>query len=84
MIELQKNKKGHNIVTYFMWYMLNDWGYDEAVKIFGDNLGKHIHDAWINTVFYRGGDNLKFYADLDVACRNKLVARAIEKYENNE
>ena len=80
MIELQKDEKGHNIVTYFMWYMFNKWCLDEAKLIFGNSLGEHIWEKWCDRVFTGDGDQLRFYGNLDTVCRNKLVARALEFY----
>jgi hypothetical protein len=52
---------------------------EESKKVFGENLGKHIFEKW---VWYRqnGGDQLVWYANLDSACRRKLVDRANELY----
>lgn len=80
MIELQKDEKGHNLVTYFMWYMMNKWCLDESKHVYGDNLGEHIWGKWNDVVRFGDGDQLRFYGNLDTVCRNKLVARALEFY----
>lgn len=83
-MELQKDSKGHNLVTYFMWYMMNRWNINEAIVIFGEDLGKHIHSKWVEVIDYGDGDQLRFYANLDTVCRNKLVARSLEIYDKKE
>ena len=79
-MNVQVDEKGVNIVTVFMYYIFNKWNYDEAVIIFGENLGKHIYKKWVQcrNINY---DQLGWYADLDTTCRNKLVQRAIDTYE---
>lgn len=83
-MELQKDSKGHNLVTYFMWYMMNKWCLKEAQTVFGDDLGQHVYLKWVEVVRYGDGDQLRFYANLDTVCRNKLVARALEIYDKTE
>ena len=63
-----------NEVTNFMLYIYNRWNECEARRLFGD-LGAHIFEKYINQ-----RDKLKFYADLDKTCRQKLVDRANEIY----
>ena len=79
-MELQKSKKGHNLVTYFAWYMFNRWSLDEATLVFGDDLGNHIWEKWNEVVRFGDGDQLRFYCNLDTVCRNKLVHRALDIY----
>lgn len=79
-MELQKSKKGHNLVTYFAWYMFNKWSLDEAIQVFGFELGNHIYMKWEDVVLKGDGDQLRFYCNLDTVCRNKLVQRALEIY----
>lgn len=83
-MELQKDSKGHNLVTYFMWYMMNKWCLNEAQAIFGEELGRHIYSKWVEVIRYGDGDQLRFYANLDTVCRNKLVARALEIYDKKD
>lgn len=71
----------HNEVTRFMWYMFNKWCKNEAIRIFGENLGNHIWDKWSEIIRFGCGDNLYFYAQLDNDCRQKLVDRANEVYK---
>ena len=70
-----------NEVTKFMWYMYNRWGLEEAVRLFGENLGLHIFNKKIN-MHDKGYDILYWYGDLDETCRQKLVDRANEIYKN--
>lgn len=65
-----------NEVTNFMYYVYNKWNEYEAKKLFGDDLGQHIFNKW---VYYRNND-LRWYAELDNVCRQKLVDRANEIY----
>lgn len=80
-MELQKDERGNNLVTYFMWYMYNKWNAAEAKIIFGEILGNHIYKKWIDIVRYGDGDQLRFYANLDIVSRNKLVERALYYYD---
>ena len=80
IIELQKNENGHNTVTFFMWYMYNKWSLEESKRIYGDNLGEHIYNKWVEVVGSCNGDNLRFYANLDTKSRNLLVQRALDVY----
>lgn len=83
-MELQKSKKGHNLVTYFAWYMFNKWSLDEATLVFGFELGNHIYLKWEEVVRHGDGDQLRFYCNLDTVCRNKLVQRALDIYNSND
>ena len=60
-----------------MYYMFNVWCLDEAIKIFGDNLGRHIFGKFIDR-----DDTLRFYSELDNECRAKIVERADAYYGN--
>lgn len=82
-MELQKSKKGHNLVTYFAWYMFNKWSLDEAKLVFGNDLGEHIWGKWNDVVRLGDGDQLRFYCNLDTVCRNKLVQRALDIFNND-
>lgn len=68
----------NNEVTNFMYYMYNKWCIGEAKKIFGDNLGEHIFSKWIE----HRKDQLYWYSELDTSCRQKIVNRANEIYNN--
>ena len=83
-MELQKSKKGHNLVTYFAWYMFNRWSLDEAIHVFGFELGNHVYMKWEEVVMKGDGDNLHFYSNLDIVCRNRLVQRAIDLFDKDE
>lgn len=65
-----------NEVTNFMYYMYNKWCESEAIQVFGDNLGRHIYQKWIQ----HGYEEMRWYAELDTQCRNKVVQRANELY----
>ena len=69
------NRKKMNEVTNFMYYVYNRWNEYEAEKLFGKDLSSHIWEKFLNQ-----HDKLKFYADLDKTCRQKLVDRANEIY----
>lgn len=64
-----------------MYYMFNRWCRDEAVKIYGTNLGNHVWQKWVDVVRFGDGDQLRFYANLDNECRRKLIDRANEIYD---
>lgn len=70
----------NNEVTNFMYYMFNRWNMDEALYVFGNNLGRHIWEKYISCIQQHNGDKLLFYANLDSTCRNKLVERANQIY----
>lgn len=55
--------------------MFNVWSLNEAIDIFGDNLGRHIFGKFTDR-----DDTLRFYAELDNECRALLVARAEAHY----
>ena len=64
-----------NQVSNFMYYMFNRWSREEAILVFGENLGTHIFDKWCH---YRenGQGDLYWYSELDNRCRQKVVDRA--------
>lgn len=76
--KLEKETKKVNEVTAFMYYICNQWGIDEAKKVFGDNLGEHIYKKFEEHQNVLGA--LHWYAGLDEECRQKLVDRANEIY----
>ncbi len=67
-----------NEVTYFMWYMYNRWSKEEAILLFGNNLGEHIFSKWCH--HRQGLGDLYWYSELDNECRQKVVDRANEIY----
>ena len=69
----------YKIVDNFMYYVFNKWSREEAVHVFGENLGMHIFKKW-ESYRINGGDQLEWYANLDADCRCKLVERANEVY----
>lgn len=69
-----------NEVTNFMYYMFNRWSLTESKLIYGESLGSHIWGKWNEVVRFGDGDQLRFYANLDKECRQKLVDRANEIY----
>lgn len=62
-------------VEAFGYYMYNKWNQYEANVVFGENLGSHIFDKWINN-----RDVMMFFMNLDNDCRQKLVERAEQFY----
>lgn len=66
----------YNEVTNFMFYMFNVWNKQESVRIFGENLGAHIYNKWMDMRH----DDLRWYGALDDECRQKLVDAANEYY----
>lgn len=70
-----------NEVTRFLWYIYNKWNLDEAIKLFGTNLGAHIYHKR-NKMREQGFDTLYWYGELDEDCHQKLVDRANEIYAN--
>jgi len=71
-----------NEVTNFMYYMYNRWCIKEAQFLFGESLGNHIYAKWTEKRECSIDQNLSWYADLDRYCRQKLVDRANELYNN--
>ena len=69
----------NNEVTNFLYYVFNKWCIEEAVLVFGENLGKHIFEKWVSCR-KNGGEQLEWYASLDPECRQKIVDRANELY----
>lgn len=65
-----------NEVTNFMYYMYNKWDECEAKVVFGDMLGEHIFNKWVQ----HQRNEMRWYAELDTLCRNKVVQRANELY----
>ena len=70
----------HNEVTNFMYYMYNKWSKDEAIRLFGNNLGNHIFGKWVWKGENTHDQTMSFYSELDSSCRQKLVDRANEIY----
>ncbi len=68
-----------NEVTNFMYYMYNRFSLAESKCIYGDLLGEHIYNKYIDCLNKDLGE-LRFYAELDNVCRRKLVDRANEIY----
>jgi hypothetical protein len=69
-----------NEVTNFMLYIYNKWSKEEAIMLFGNDLGNHIFTKWVNAVNESSDSNLYWYSNLDNACRRKIVDRANELY----
>lgn len=67
-------------VRNYMWYMYNKWNHQEAIRIFGENLGNHIFDKWVSYAENVRDYTMMFFADLDNECRTKIVERANEIY----
>lgn len=69
----------NNEVTNFLLYMYNMWSEEESQILFGENLGKHIYDKWIDS-FSCSDRTMYWYSNLDTECRRKIVDRANELY----
>lgn len=69
-----------NEVTAFMHYMFNRWCLNECRNLFGKELGDDIWRVWHGVVREGGGDQLRFYANLDNECRKVIVERATRFY----
>lgn len=68
----------HNEVTRFMYYMYNKWSHEEAVRLFGENMGEHIFNKWVAC----SNRELYFYAELSNEYQQMLVDRANEIYKD--
>lgn len=66
-----------NEVTKFMFYMFNVWNESESIKLFGEDLGRHIFSKWVGC----RPDDLRWYGSLDDECRTKIVNAANEYYK---
>lgn len=66
----------NNEVTNFMYYLYNKWNIYEAKRLFGEDLGAHIWQKYLEC----GSAVLYWYAELDSECKQKLVDRANEIY----
>lgn len=64
-----------NQVSKFMYYIFNRWCIDEAIHVFGEDLGKHLFSKWCVME-----NDLMWYSQLDGTNREKIVARACECY----
>jgi len=73
----------NNDIECFMYYMYNRWSMTESKHIFGDDLGLHIYNKWLEKQEYSHDVNISWYGDLDKTCRNKVLERAKELYSNN-
>lgn len=65
--------KSVQAIDNFMHYMYNQWCEEEAIKVFGKIMGKHLFNHWCNA-----HDELKWYCYLDDGNKEKIVARANE------
>lgn len=68
-----------NSVTNFMYYIFNRWSEQEAINLYGEALGRHIWGKYVDYIERNLGE-LRFYAELDVRCKNIIVERADEIY----
>lgn len=69
----------NNEVTNFLFYIYNKWSKEESVRLFGNDLGNHIFNKWIDC-FSCSDRTMYWYANLDNTCRRKIVDRANEMY----
>jgi hypothetical protein len=63
-----------NAVACFFYYVTNNFSHGEAVRLFGDNLGTHIHEK------LNGRSVVNWFMELDDNCQQKIADRAIELY----
>jgi hypothetical protein len=70
----------NNEVTNFLFYVYNKWSKEESVRLFGNDLGNHIFNKWVEKHEYSNDITMSWYADLDKKCRQKIVDRANELY----
>ena len=69
----------NNDVDNFMYYLYNQWCIEEAVLVFGENLGRHIFRKWVQADV-TSDRSLYWYSNLDTECRQKIVDRANKLY----
>lgn len=74
--EIAINQVG-NTIKNAMYYAYNAFNESESIRLFGDNLGKHIWGKFLGYDY----NFLKLYAELDNECRHKL-SNAIFEYMN--
>jgi hypothetical protein len=67
----------NNDVSSFMYYVEMKYSLKESIYIFGEDLGHHIFGKYLKAT-----TPLKWYAELDRGCRDKLVERAIDCYDD--
>ena len=67
------------IVDLFFKYMYNVWDYYECIEIFGDDLGEHIWDKWVN---YFHQDCLELWGGLDAHLQEQLINRIMKAYDS--
>ena len=78
-----ETRTNENIVSSFFYYMWNKFCYEEAIKIFGQNLGDHIWVKWKHKCSQHPcslGAAEDLFSELDTSNRAKVVNRAIECY----
>lgn len=68
-------QESRKAVENFMYYMYNVWSEDEAYKVFGNIMGKHLWSKWNNS-----HDELQWFAYIDGENRTKIIERANEAY----
>lgn len=73
----------YNDVECFLYYMYNKWSLSESKHVFGDNLGLHVYEKWLEKHQYSKDVTMSWFSDLDKSCRDKIVERAKEIYSNN-
>ena len=69
-----------NEVTNFMYYIYCRWSLEEAIKIYGEDLGNHIWDKWCQCLDL-DDPTMMWYASLDTKCKGLVVARANEMFK---
>lgn len=59
-------------IENMMFYLFNKFDENESKFLFGDNLGSHLWNTFVNCRF----DGFKFFVQCDSEARDLLVARA--------
>ena len=76
--------KKYNPVTCFMYYINNRFTLSEAISLFGKDLGTHIYNKKMEVSQWSNDVTLTWYAELDTACKDKLVLRAQQIYNKTK
>ena len=75
---MANSNEKNNDVTCFMYYIFNKWNLAEAKLVYGDNLGEHIYNKFLDA-----RSALYWYSEIDTECKNKIVERAKHFYGQN-
>ena len=70
-------RTNENIVSSFFYYMWNTFDKEEAIHIYGKNMGEHFYGKW-------DGNIETLYGEMTTDNREKLVNRALELYNGSK